>query len=811
MVAPMIAAAVASAVDIISKIKAVRPKKFNSLFEPIVYIANKIIERVRDFVVKLPGFIIGLSALLTSSFILAILLGILSFIVIILLFVHPRPMLLNRYANMDYFKDRVMEDVKRCMNVLIVRQIPSSLPPQYHESATYLRNLGVAFSYDGNFDVHLDIYMKYQDTFERMKKNDMVYNKVGEATFTGAGLFLDGNNQYDHGQAIQFYNNFIVPWKRFCKQIRQFKNGISTDHVLLLTSGGSTELHEFIGVVMEMDLVLNDYLPVGLENLALRKGGLGKFNFVIFERYYAPFVKDMWANGVKNSAKLAGKMFLDIFVGCDKMWSRLGEMIGRIPCMLAPDYADKCRQTRLNIKIGKIQSEYDDMNTWDAFTPDQIREKLEMRDERDASKLQLRRGWSRRKLFDLAMLIVSFGRYRHIINRDNPIEMFGEDGEEIDNVLRKYDVPKEDDANPADVTEHFGTVFALARTVHDFFRNFYPLGLQLIKYGKDFSKDPFMSLFGIFAILVGPLVGLIVLFYYVLWCIPWYFGVSCAWILFWWISAGCTVIYFVGSFLIRIFLMIFLFFIFLGLWMVDMLTGGLLVKLMQCEDDPDAPEVRKNYIHGNGYKRGVFGCLYPCFNGFQPRPLFFLGNTPYLCVRQDRSSPNMCPQQQILRFFRGRTLLKPYAYDMYKPGLTFRFRSLQDKVQIIRQTFKKRKEFLKSCDRSLSEKFGHISRHVCSNVHNYEYVSVEEKDAVKLLCKQMYCEGRSKDDRVCNYLNSELINAPEVQMGEEPLNIISKAIIVAIVGFLFLVVALALMRAARSRTISIATDRSKPA
>jgi hypothetical protein len=783
-------------------------KKFKYLFEPLVILIRSIINFVVRFVKAIPSFIVNLKILVASSVVLGIFAVVVLILLILLYYVHPRLLLPNRYANMDGFQERLTQDIMRCLTNVAAYGPPESLPGQYQGEASTLRNMGIPFISDANFPTKLDVFLKYLNTIQRARSGG-IYARVGEATFKSAGLFLDQEGNYSEPMMLAFSKVFVEPLTKFRRALGAFKGKLVQDRVLLATSGVDPRLHTYMGAVMELDLLMNDYMIVALDNFGKRKASNGKLNFVIFERYYAPFVADMWKNGMKNAARAAVKMFVEIFVFCDMMWSKIGEFIGKIPCMLAPDFKNQCRSIEFKVKIGRIQSEYD-MSTSlpgaDKFTQpsDAIREKY-----RDAVT-PLDKAAKQSDFMHTLLMVATFGRYRRKTARGIDKEMrelFGDDaqGQDIARVLERYDEPSPDDANPTDVVEHFGAVISLARTIGSFFRNFVPLGLQLVKYGKDFLKDPIMSIFGIISIIVGPIVGILLLIVYAIYSLPVFFGMSISWIWFFVIALVTTWAYFWLSFLFRVSLTMLMFFVFLGIWFVDFLTGGLIVKLMQCEDDPDAPEVRSNYVFGNVYQKGFLGCLYPCSNGFKPRPLYWLGNTPYLCARQEASAPAMCPQQQILRFFRGRALVRPYAFDMYKPGPIFFFRDLQLKANAIRVTYRKRRDFLNTCQDNLGGRFGPICRHVCSNVHNYQYGSSAEKGNLQMLCRQLFCEGPDYDAGVCAAIdNNKTEDAVAKQITDEGFTIFNKAFMVGIVAMIFIVIVLALIRASQKRATALA-------
>ena len=800
-------------------------RRFKYMFEPLVILVKSICNGLVRFVKAIPSFIINLKILLASSIVLGMIFGVMLVAAIVMYYMHPRPMFINRYANMDGFQQRMQQDIVRGMVMVAAYGPPPSLPGQYAEQANRVRERGEPLISDSDFTNKLDVFLKFQGTIRNMTRGGM-YARVAEASLKNAGLFLDKKDNVDMEKVELFHKAFSVQLVRFCADLRSLRARFIYDRVLLETSGGDPRLHTYVSSVLELDLIFNDYMPAALDNLSKRQAasspGKKAMNFVIFERYYAPVVNDMWKNGFMNSVRAAAKMFLDIFLWTDVIWSKIGEFIGKIPCMLAPKHQDKCRQINFNLKIGAIQSEYNVTDKAaamaDSFTqPDspQASRPSYARGSSRQPRLEFdygpghsatgRRTWKDRLLHGFFMA-ATWGRYRSRHEEDSrEMEMFGEDAREISRVLEHYDEPAANDHNDTDVVEHFGAIISLARTVASFFRNFVPLGYQLIDYGRNFINDPMMSLFGIISIIVGPIIGIIMLMIYGWLSLPIFFGCSISWIWGFIIAIVISYLYFWVALLVRIALTVGLFFVFLGIWFIDFITGGLVLKLVQCEEDPDAAEIRSNYADGNGYQRGVLGCLYPCSSGFKPRPLYFLGNTPYLCARGDRSAPGMCPQQQILRFFRGRAFTRPFAYDLYKPGVAFYMYDLRAKIAVVRETYRKRRAFLDTCSNSLDERFEPICRHVCGNLHNYKYASSGERETMRLLCSQMYCEGRHANGGLCSYITNDPKGTdPSQRMIEQGFTIFSKAFMVGIVAMVFMVIVLALIRASNKRAAAVA-------
>lgn len=177
-------------------------------------------------------------------------------------------------------------------------------------------------------------------------------------------------------------------------------------------------------------------------------------------------------------------------------------------------------------------------------------------------------------------------------------------------------------------------------------------------------------------------------------------------------------------------------------WIVDIPTGGLVVKLMRCESLPNEWETRANYASGNKTER-IFMCNYPCASRFRPTP------DKWMCGRIASHLPSHCPQQQILATFRNGKPFEDYGghfmFERFRPGPDFHAKSKYDKLTTISRAFTDFGFYMGDCYRALRG-YDYVNRHLCSNIERMpdHEVSAESKAKLRALCRQCYCDYSGK-------------------------------------------------------------------
>lgn len=101
---------------------------------------------------------------------------------------------------------------------------------------------------------------------------------------------------------------------------------------------------------------------------------------------------------------------------------------------------------------------------------------------------------------------------------------------------------------------------------------------------------------------------------------------------------------------------------YLVIWVLDMVTGGLFLKIMRCENLPSKWYLQPGYFFDNKYVRG-FMCSLTCSGRYIPN------EDGGWCERLKRGCPSFCPQQVIFNAARtiltgqGNSVITPYTSD----------------------------------------------------------------------------------------------------------------------------------------------------
>ena len=115
--------------------------------------------------------------------------------------------------------------------------------------------------------------------------------------------------------------------------------------------------------------------------------------------------------------------------------------------------------------------------------------------------------------------------------------------------------------------------------------------------------------------------------------------------------------------------------------------------------------------------------------------------------------------------------------------------------------YKERVEFANLCDRKLQLPLGAIACHVCANIDKYHFANEEERANLADVCGQMFCDGPSKNPVICARIRQASNDKNgDVKMGDEPMRVMSRALMVAICAAFAVTIGLALLRAAKVRT-----------
>jgi hypothetical protein len=319
---------------------------------------------------------------------------------------------------------------------------------------------------------------------------------------------------------------------------------------------------------------------------------------------------------------------------------------------------------------------------------------------------------------------------------------------------------KPQDEQAADVVEHFmdlgGIVTALS-SIGDFFVNIAMVAIKLGLLFAMFPIDPFGSIIGIISIIVGIIIGLLLMYVWILMTIM-MFPLLLA---YWWtmISVFAMAILYTAWLIVLSILLAIPYF---GLWLIDMPTGGFVVRMMHCENSPGQWHSRNAYSDDNTFVRYFPFCMRPCATRYTK------SWSGCCCDKLPAFMPDLCPQQQVyelahgagagagagIRASTGIPALGggPVAFARYTGNAVFQHMSVDGKRKVLVSAFKKKAAWYQRCYESLSD-WDFLNRHLCSV---FDRLGLDDgvRQKLALVCNECYCLHRPVDNTGFSNMNS---------------------------------------------------------
>lgn len=269
---------------------------------------------------------------------------------------------------------------------------------------------------------------------------------------------------------------------------------------------------------------------------------------------------------------------------------------------------------------------------------------------------------------------------------------------------------------------------SIARTIADFFVNIKAMGIATGRIFREFPRDPVGTLLQFLTIWLGTIAGLVLIVIWILLTVT-----GAAWVMMFFYATVFTL----GFGILYTFLLIGIICIlavpYFGLWLIDLPTNGLIVKMMRCENEAHSWYERNRFNDDNGFMRiAPFVCIRPCKRRY----------TPILeccCTRLPNYMPDFCPQQQIYRTYRGIADIfsGPYVFDKFVPPSGFTRLSRQRRKSILLSAFKEKMSWYNRCFQTLKS-FDYLNRHICNNISN---IDLPQEELVKICqaCREVFC------------------------------------------------------------------------
>jgi hypothetical protein len=180
-----------------------------------------------------------------------------------------------------------------------------------------------------------------------------------------------------------------------------------------------------------------------------------------------------------------------------------------------------------------------------------------------------------------------------------------------------------------------------------------------------------------------------------------------------------------------------------GLWLIDMPTGGFVVRMMRCENRPDAWYSRPSHADANGFSHFLPVCLRPC--ALRSRPQY----AESCCGALPQYMPDWCPQQQVYRTFRAGTTPKdggsgPFSLARYTPMSGFSSLHAEKKHKLILEAFKDKVEWYQRCYVSMHG-LDYLNRHLCDNFDLIQGLDSDGRKSLIVACSECFCDYEPSD------------------------------------------------------------------
>jgi hypothetical protein len=288
-------------------------------------------------------------------------------------------------------------------------------------------------------------------------------------------------------------------------------------------------------------------------------------------------------------------------------------------------------------------------------------------------------------------------------------------------------------AQQGEVVENLdmGAIGKMIKLIVTFFIN---VGTVMTAIGDilaSFATDPLGTIFRIISIFLGTIIGVVLMINYTILSIlllPVIWGFLYSWTKNMGLGIVVTVqltlysVAIAGPYAL--------------MWLADFALGGVITRMLRCENAPDSWYQRAGFADGNEYTRRFPICICPCGARYATW-------ASWLCSRLPGYRPSHCPQQQIARIamHRGKVPTDgPLTLGDLHPDAAFRRKPSVEKRDFLLAMYRDKMTWYQKCYAAL-DGYDYLTRHVCNN---FTFMAGLEdpktQAALAEVCNECFCQ-----------------------------------------------------------------------
>ena len=292
--------------------------------------------------------------------------------------------------------------------------------------------------------------------------------------------------------------------------------------------------------------------------------------------------------------------------------------------------------------------------------------------------------------------------------------------------------------------EFLGGLMKALKGILKFIMNLMAMSVAVATLFAQFPIDPVGTIVKLLVILIGVVVGIILVLWWILMTVT---GIIFV------IIFALTNISTIGGGILYTILLIWLVLImtipYFGLWLVDMPTGGAVVSMMRCENAPHAWYDTPSWVDNNLYNRLGMMCLRSCPKRYKPT------SSGCCCDRLPNYMPSYCPQQQTYRIYRQlASSTNPEVFENYTPDGVFKKLSVTEKQSFIGKAFTEKMTWYQRCYRVMGS-YDFLNRHLCDNIDRLG-LPVDVAMRLGVTCRECYCRHKPSRGETAEMMGSGL-------------------------------------------------------